>query len=96
MSLHRIAAIIAIAAIILFFAAAAAFSADCPPGAKSCKVITITPEEEEALIGPGRILDTALQGRFIDLNGAVKYFRDKLASAPAGDVKDDKGPAGPK
>lgn len=72
----------------------AAMAADCPAGAKSCKVITLTPEEEEALVGTGRILDTALQGRFIDLNGAVKYFQDKIAKAPAGIVKYEK-PATP-
>ena len=85
--------LIAVLAAALF--SPSAFATDCPAGAKSCKVLTITPEEEEALTGSGRILDTALQGRFIDLNGAVKYFRDKITNAPAGVVKEEK-PSGAK
>lgn len=49
-----------------------------------CKVIMLSREEEEALTGPNQILDTALQGRPLDLLGKVTYFRDKLRTAPAG------------
>lgn len=53
------------------------------PGA-TCKVITLTPLEEQALTGERGILDTAQLGRPLDLTGAVTYFRDKIKSAPEG------------
>ena len=31
-----------------------------------------------------QILDTAIQGRPLDLSGKVLYYRDKLRNAPAG------------
>lgn len=55
----------------------------CPTPAP-CKVLTLTPEEEQALLGPKMILDTAETGRPLDLLGVVRYFRDKIASAPKG------------
>lgn len=60
---------------------------ECPQGAPSCKVITITPDEEQALTAPNGILATAERARFLDLSQAVVYFRQKLQSAPAGEVK---------
>lgn len=53
------------------------------PGA-TCKVIVLTPLEEQALTGERGILDTAQLGRPLDLTGAVTYFRDKIKSAPEG------------
>jgi len=58
----------------------------CPPGAASCKVITLTPDEQTALLGQNGILQTAEQGRFIDLSTATRYFRAKIEAAPAGTV----------
>ncbi len=63
-----------------------ASAADCPPGAPSCKVITLTPDEERVLTGPNQVLDTAQQGRPLDLAQIVMYFRSKIATAPAGEV----------
>lgn len=57
------------------------------PTAQPCKVLTLTQEEEQALIGERSILDTALQGRPLDLGGAVTYFREKIRTAPAGQPK---------
>lgn len=61
----------------------------CPaptPGSPSatCKVITLTPLEEQALVGERGILDTAQQGRPLDLTGAVTYFREKIKQASEG------------
>ncbi len=49
-----------------------------------CKVIVLSKDEEDALLGQNKILDTAMQGRPLDLLGAVNYFRDKIRNAPAG------------
>ena len=49
-----------------------------------CKIIILSNEEEFALTGPNQILDTAMQGRPLDLSGKVLYYRDKLRNAPAG------------
>src|SRR5262245_61303674 len=58
----------------------------CPSGTQSCKVLTLTPDEEQALTGARGILDTAKQGRPLDLGGAVEYFRTKIDKAPAGTI----------
>lgn len=57
----------------------------CPTPAP-CKVIVLNAEEEKVLTGQNMVLDTAVQGRQIDLFGVVSYLRNKIASAPAGDA----------
>lgn len=57
--------------------------AQCPTDAP-CKVLTLTDQELQALTGPNMILDTAQQGRPLDLAGVVTYFRNKIQTAPAG------------
>lgn len=57
----------------------------CPSPAP-CKVLVINAEEEKALLGSNMVLDTAVQGRQLDLFGVVLYFRSKIAAAPAGDT----------
>lgn len=71
--------------VLLMFAATPAWAYDCTIPAAPCKVITVAPDEEQALLGPGMILDTAERGKYVDLSSAVKYFRDKLKDAPAGE-----------
>ena len=39
----------------------------CPPGTPSCKVLILTPQEEQILTAPNGILATAEQARFLDL-----------------------------
>ena len=63
-----------------------------PPG---CKIITLTPFEQNALVGPNQILDTARQGRPLDLTNATEYFRQKLDKAPAGKTFEVKQPDAP-
>lgn len=64
-----------------------ALALECPPGAKACKVMTLTPEEQQILLNPNGIFDTAERARFLDLTNYVKYFREKIATSPDGDVK---------
>ena len=71
----------------LSIACAVAHAAECPQGAPSCKVVVITPQEEQVLLQRNGILDSAEQARFLDLSAYVKYFRDRIANAPAGEVK---------
>lgn len=52
--------------------------------ASPCKIIILSVEEERALTDPNQILDTAMQGRPLDLSGKVLYFRDKIRNAPPG------------
>ena len=65
----------------------AALAVDCPAGAPSCKVIVLTPIEEEALVRQNGIFDTAEKARFLDLSALVNYFRQKIEKAPPGEVK---------
>lgn len=67
--------------------AAEAATTQCPNPGEPCKIVTISPQEEQLLIKQGGILDTAQAGRYIDLGNIVAYFRMKLANAPAGEVK---------
>lgn len=57
-----------------------------------CRVIILSTEEEQALTGPNQILDTAMQGRPLDLAGKVLYFRDKIRNAPAGQTVQPEAP----
>lgn len=59
--------------------------AQAPTGAQAppSKILTLTPQEEQALVGTNGILDTAQQGRPLDLTGTVQYFRNKIREAPA-------------
>lgn len=63
-----------------------ALAESCPPGAPSCKVVVLTPDEEKVLLGERGIFDTAAQARQLDLANLVIYFRNKIQSAPAGTV----------
>jgi hypothetical protein len=67
-------------------AAPLAYATDCPPDVKSCKVLVLTPDEEAALVNPRGVLDTAQAARNLDLANIVAYFRNKIATAPAGNV----------
>lgn len=64
-----------------------AHAEDCPAGAKSCKILTLTPDEEALLVRQGGIFQTAAQARSLDLGSQVQYFVTKIEAAPAGVVK---------
>ena len=64
-----------------------AHSAECPQGVPRCKVLVLTPDMEQALVGPNMILDTAEWGNRAGLGSAVQFFKKAIADAPAGEVK---------
>jgi hypothetical protein len=57
----------------------------CPDN-QPCKVLTLTPQEEKLLIGQNGILDTAAQGRALELGQFSVYLKTRIATAPAGEV----------
>ena len=69
------------------------WATDCPTPGEPCKVVVLSPQEERALTAPNGILDTAAQGRNLELGGPVVYFKQKIAAAPAGEVKPVEKPA---
>lgn len=83
--------------LLAFTAASTAFAdprTDCP-SAKPCKVLVLTEEEQNVLMSEKGILATAAAARSLDLAGVTTYFQHKIASAPAGDVKEAPKPAEP-
>lgn len=58
----------------------------CPANAKSCKVITLTPEEEASLVGSEGLLDHAAWANRVRFGDFVHGWRDKVRNAPAGKV----------
>jgi hypothetical protein len=85
-----LAVLLALLTLCLFYVAAKSeeLPVKCPappPGSPAtCKVLTLTPLEEQALMGERGILDTAEQGRPLDLTAVVKYFRKKIQEAASG------------
>jgi hypothetical protein len=64
----------------------AALAVDCPPQAKSCKYIVLTPEQEETL--KALIAQTGYSGPYIQIKSAIDFYLDAIAKAPAGEVKE--------
>lgn len=72
--------------LVMYLVAKADPRTDCPdPG--PCKVVTLSAQEEKILIDERGILATAAQARSLDLGSLATYFQQKIARAPAGDVK---------
>ena len=65
----------------------------CPTAGQPCKILVLTPQEEQLLIKPNGVLDSAAAGRYLDLGNIVSYFRIKLMQAPQGEVKSVPKPA---
>ena len=63
------------------------------PDANPCKILTLNAQEERILTGQNGILDTAAQGRAIDLGQFAVYLKQRIASAPAGETKQPEKPA---
>ena len=63
-------------------AASRAEDVACPPGVPSCKVISVSPDEERVLVGPAGIFDSAEFANRMNLSGPIQYWRNKLAAAP--------------
>ena len=62
-------------------AASRAEEVTCPPGVPSCKIITLSPDEERVLIGPAAIFDSAEFANRMNLAGPIQYFRKKIEEA---------------
>ena len=60
---------------------------ECPAGAASCKVVVMTADEINTLTGAGLIFDSALWANRANLSAALDAWRNKIASAPNGNVK---------
>lgn len=90
--LQLLAALVGVLILLWLFPLKHVHAADCPPGGP-CKVLILTPQEEQALLQPGGVLDTAEKGAFVQLSGFISYLRNKIATAPAGIVPE---PAKPK
>jgi hypothetical protein len=88
---HRIPLIFATAAVVWtafwIWAIAAANAVECPTPGQKCKVLFLSPEEEKMLMAPNAILDTAAQGRAIELGQFSVYLKTRIGAAPEGDVK---------
>jgi hypothetical protein len=68
---------------------------ECPIAGEKCKVLFLSESEENALMQKNGILDTAAQARNLDLGGVAVYFKTKIGSAVAGEVKPVEKPAEP-
>jgi hypothetical protein len=73
-------------ALLVAMSPSVALAIECPAGAASCKVLVLTPQEEQILVQPQGILPTAAEARKIDFGGAVQYFLQRIKDAPAGEV----------
>lgn len=59
----------------------------CPDPGVKCKVIFLTQQEEQMLMTPNGILDTAAQGRALELGQFSVYLKTRITNAPQGEVK---------
>lgn len=75
-------------------AAGAAFGqpvpVECPPQAASCKIVVITPEEENTLTAPNMLFDAAVYANRMNFSHLVEAWKQKLATSPPGTVKEKK------
>ena len=80
--------VLCIAIVWYFFGAplARADEVPCPANAKSCKVLTLTPDEQDMLLRDKGVLQTAVQARPLDLGAIIQYWVNKIEAAPAGKV----------
>lgn len=73
--------------VILYCLMRSAFAAECPTVGESCKIIMLSPTEEKILMQQNGVLDTAAQGRALDLGQFIIYLKTRINSAPQGDMK---------
>lgn len=83
-------AVAAFVAIFFLITLSVGRSTECPPPppgvAPGCRVITVNPAEEMSLLGPNNILDAAHWARRMELDQVITYWREKLKTAPAGEL----------
>ena len=76
----------------LIFGITRAFAEDaskiqCPDPGVKCKVIYLNQQEEQMLMVQNGILDTAAQGRALELGQFSVYLKTRIGNAPQGEVK---------
>lgn len=59
-------------------------SGTCPKGADPCKIISMTQDEINSLIGPGMILDQAEWANRSGMSGIASAWKQKIAQSPLG------------
>ncbi len=74
----------AVVAAFLLTAAGSAFATDCPAGTPSCKIITITPDEERALTEG--IFPAAEWANRAGLTDMIAAWKQKIRMSPNGVV----------
>ena len=88
---------IALGAIIGFAAGSLAVctkaaAAECPPGVPRCKILVLTPDMEQALVGPNMALDSAVWANRMTFENFAAFLKKAIADAPAGEVKKPEEP----
>lgn len=59
----------------------------CPTPGQPCKVLILTPQEENVLMQQNGVLDTAAQARALELGQFSVYLKTRIAAAPQGEVQ---------
>ena len=67
----------------------------CPDPGVKCKVLFLTEQEQQMLMTQNGILDTAAQGRALDLGQISVYLKTRIASAPSGQIRPTPSGSGP-
>ena len=55
------------------------------PTSEPCRILILTPQEEKALVTANGVLDTAAQGRALELGQFVVYLKQRITSSPFGE-----------
>lgn len=80
---------------VLLLTASPVAATDCPEGLPSCRVLILSPQEEQILTAPNGVLATAAEARKVDFAGVAEYFARRIKDAPAGEVKKPAAPPEP-
>lgn len=75
---------VALCGVALLFLGSVAHATECPKDTESCKVLTLSPEEEQTLLL--FITQTGVHGPYNQVKGAVEFWTKKITGAPAGNV----------
>lgn len=78
---------------VVLFWSTMVYATECPDPGVKCKVLFLNDQEEQMLMTRNGILDTAAQGRALELGQFSVYLKQKIAAAAAGEVKQVPQPA---
>ena len=73
-------------ALIWAFLIGQAFAVECPTPGEACRILILTPTEEKMLTTQNGILDTAAQGRALELGQFAVYLKTRIAGSPMGET----------